>query len=304
MDERARDRWRRGPGWTVPVVLLSIIVLLVVAVFRRERVEPEAPSPMVPATTATFLDCTDCHEDLDQSLNAGEKPNLLFTHEKHFGIGISDCAACHVADTHEPDKTNLPTMVTCYQCHTLEADARAPGDCTLCHPASMDPEPETHFVDGWLPQKHSEAAIADPFDCATCHKQEFCNDCHGLELPHPAGFTGLTHAEQFFEDPALCESCHPRQPLVERDGCDSCHHPEGPDTSTWISYHPTVVRDRGAENCFQCHATGTCRTCHRQGPENFTNEDLSADEALITGGITPGVTTAPTPPPATSPSTG
>ena len=110
--------------------------------------------------------------------------------------------------------------------------------------------------------------MLNPFDCATCHQQQFY-ECHGLELPHPEGFTGLTHAEQFYDDAALCDRCHPRQPLVARDACDSCHHPEGPKDSTWIDWHPNVVTDRGAENCFRCHATDTCRTCHRQGPEEL-----------------------------------
>ena len=37
MDERPRDRWRRGPGWAVPAVLLLIIALLAFGMFRRER---------------------------------------------------------------------------------------------------------------------------------------------------------------------------------------------------------------------------------------------------------------------------
>lgn len=295
MDERPRDRWRRGPGWAVPAVLLLIIALLAFGMFRRERTEPEPPPPPVLTAANAFLDCTDCHSDLDRMFTAGEKPDLLFTHEAHFGIGVSDCAACHVANTHEPDRTNRPTMVTCYQCHTLEEDARAPGDCALCHPPEMNPEPTTHFTDAWLPQEHSEAAIANPFDCATCHQQQFCNECHGLELPHPEGFTDLTHAEQFYDDAALCDRCHPRQPLVARDACDSCHHPEGPKDSTWIDWHPNVVTDRGAENCFRCHATDTCRTCHRQGPENFTNDDLAADEAVLTALPEPSATGEPSP---------
>jgi hypothetical protein len=283
----------------VPAVLTIVVALLLVGMFRQDSEETEEPTPVpvVPAGT-TFLYCSDCHADLDKSFKAGEHPTLLFTHEMHFNIGVSDCAACHVANTHEPDKTNRPTMVTCYQCHTLEEDARAPGDCNLCHPKDLDPEPETHLAANWVSKLHPEAAKANPFDCATCHQQDFCNQCHGLQLPHPAGWNDQTHAEAFFEDPELCDTCHPREPLVERDECDTCHHPQGPQSSTWISWHPNTVAERGAKNCFECHATDTCRTCHRQGPENFTNEDLAADEALLTGGVTPGVTTAPTPPPA------
>lgn len=304
MDEEGSRKPRRwGAAMAVPAVLTIVVALLLVGMFRQEDEQTQpTPVPVVPAAN-TFLYCSDCHADLDKLFNAGERPTLLFTHDQHFGIGVSDCAACHAANTHEPDRINRPTMVTCYQCHTLEEGARAPGECSLCHPANMDPEPETHLAANWLSARHPEAAIANPFDCATCHEQEFCNECHGLELPHPDGFDERPHAELFFEDPSLCDTCHPRAPLVERDACDTCHHPQGPESSTWISWHPDVVAQRGAETCFQCHATDTCRACHRQGPENFTNEDLEADEAQLTGGITPGVTTTPSAP-SPSPSTG
>jgi hypothetical protein len=302
MDEQPRDRSRHGPGWTVPAVLLILVVLLVVAMFRREDAEPPQRPPMQPAAS-TFLDCTDCHGDLDRVFKAGELPTLLFTHEKHFGIGVSDCAACHVANTHEKDKVNVPKMTTCYQCHSTRAGAQAPGNCTLCHPPNLNPEPKSHLADNWVSQLHPDAAKENPFDCTSCHEQSFCDSCHGLPLPHPSRFAERTHAVTFFEDPGLCETCHPRQPLTGRGWCDSCHHPQGPDSTTWIDWHPNVVSQRGAETCFQCHATDTCRICHRQGPENFTDADLQADEALLTGGVTPGVTTTPsTPTPTPSPS--
>lgn len=299
-EERARDRFKRGPGWTVPMVLLFVVVLLLVGMLRREEDEPVDRPPLQPVGS-TFLDCTDCHGDLDRVFKEGELPFLLFTHEAHFGIGVSDCAACHVANTHEKDKINLPTMTGCYQCHSLEPDARAPGECTLCHPKNLNPEPKSHLAERWVPSLHPDAAKANPFDCTSCHEQSFCDSCHGLQLPHPERWDGILHAEAFFADPALCESCHPREPLVERDECDECHHPQGPRSTTWISWHPNTVGERGAENCFQCHATDTCRTCHRQGPENFTNEDLAADEALLVGGVTPGVTTTPEPTGSTGP---
>jgi hypothetical protein len=287
-------------AWAVPAVLAIVVALIGIGMLRdREPKAEPTPIPAAIPAASTFLYCSDCHADLDKSFKAGEHPTLLFTHDMHFGIGVSDCAACHVANTHEPDRINRPTMVTCYQCHTLEEDARAPGECSLCHPADMDPEPETHLAANWTSVLHPEAAKENPFDCATCHQQQFCNSCHGLQLPHPDDFEGTEHAELFFEDPELCDTCHPREPLVEREECDTCHHPQGPERSTWIDWHPNVVKDQGAETCFQCHATDTCRTCHRQGPEDFTNEDLAADEALLTASSTssPAASTSASPTP-------
>lgn len=289
-------RGARARAWSsaaaVPAVLVIVVTLLALGMLRGERSEPSpTPVPITPAGTS-FLYCSDCHADLDKLFKEGERPTLLFTHERHFGIGVSDCAVCHVANTHEPDRTNRPTMVTCYQCHSLEEGARAPGECALCHPRDLNPEPRSHLAVDWVRDKHAGAALANPFDCATCHKQEFCTSCHGLSLPHPTGFEERPHAELFFEDPALCERCHPRAPLVRRDACDRCHHPQGPTERTWISWHPEVVRNRGAEICFQCHATETCRTCHRQGPEDFTAKDLWADRALLLGSPQPSASPA------------
>jgi hypothetical protein len=304
--ERPEQPKRRGAAFAVPVVLMVVGALVLIGMFRKDQQDEPAPTPLPPVVPAasTFLYCSDCHGDLDKLFTDGERPMLLFTHDKHFGIGVSDCAACHVANTHEPDTINRPTMVTCYQCHTLEAGARAPGECSLCHPPELNPEPQTHLAANWVPDKHNVAAKANPFECATCHEQGFCNECHGLELPHPTDFSTRTHAETFFQDPALCEKCHVREPLVRRDTCDTCHHPQGPTSSTWIAWHPNVVGSRGAETCFQCHATDTCRACHRQGPENFTDEDLAADEALLGTSPSPAATTPPTPVAPTTGSTG
>jgi hypothetical protein len=264
----------------VPAMLVVAVLSLTLGALRQEPDAEPRPAPVSPAGTA-FLYCSDCHGDLDRSLRKGENPILLFTHEQHFGIGVSDCGACHVANTHEPDRINRPTMVMCFQCHTLEEGMGPPGACSLCHPKDLDPEPRTHLAAAWPTAAHAEAALRDPFDCATCHQQSWCDRCHGLRLPHPAGFQERPHAEAFFEDPALCDRCHPRAPLVRRDACDRCHHPQGPEATTWIAWHPETVASRGAEGCFGCHATETCRTCHREGPERFTSEDLQADRALL-----------------------
>jgi len=270
-------------------VLGIVVVLLVIGSFRRDGAEPE-PSPAVAVAASSFLHCTDCHGDFDAVFKAGSLPNLLFTHEKHFGLGVSDCAACHSANTHEKDKINRPEMVTCYTCHGLGSEARAPGRCGLCHPPGMDPEPESHRASNWMPELHRAAAVADPFECTTCHEADFCDSCHQTQIPHPAGWEGEPHGQAFYVDPGLCESCHLRGQTQGRDECDACHHPGGPPESTWVDAHADFVKQSGATTCWQCHASQTCETCHAKGTENFTNEDFGADEALRNGtssGTTP-----------------
>jgi hypothetical protein len=70
-----------------------------------------------------------------------------------------------------------------------------------------------------------EAASADA-KCSSCHKdQEFCNSCHGLEMPHPTNFLKI-HASQTKKlGEKTCLNCH-----IKKD-CDTCHdahvHPGG-----------------------------------------------------------------------------
>src|SRR3990170_2745918 len=273
---------RQIPLWlmvVVPLVTVGLALVAVAVAWRSsdpdESTRSPIPDPSIQVTSQAFLSCTDCHEDLDKVFKDGLVPQLLYTHEMHFGKGVSECAVCHPANTHEPDKINKPTMSRCFICHGLSEEAIAPGSCDTCHPPGMRQKPTSPLADDWVPLAHSEAALEDRFECLTCHEQATCDSCHGLEMPHEDFFIEDTHPLVYFEDPRLCENCH-AQPTDRRDFCDTCHHPEGPKDVAWIQYHPTVVRDSGGQTCFECHAVQTCAVCHRRGVE-----DLSADEALL-----------------------
>jgi len=266
----------------VPLVTIGLALVAVAVAWRSGGSSEPSPSPepIVPVEQASglFLGCTECHKDLDKVFKEGLVPQLLYTHEMHFGKGVSECAVCHPANTHEPDRINKPTMSRCFICHGLGANAIAPGQCETCHPPGMRQEPSSHLADDWVPVAHSEAALEDRFECLTCHEQATCNSCHGLEMPHDDTFIEETHPLVYFENPRLCENCH-AQPTDRRDSCDTCHHPDGPNDVAWREFHPTAVKDLGAGTCFQCHSDQTCRTCHTKGIE-----DMSADEALLAGG--------------------
>lgn len=263
----------------VPVVTVGLALAAVVIAWRssgsNEPADSPSPEPSIQVTSEAFLDCTNCHKDLDKVFEEGGMPQLLYTHEMHFEKGVSECAVCHPANTHEPDKINTPTMSRCFICHGLGKEAIAPGSCETCHPEGMREKPTSHLAADWLPAAHSEAALEDRFECLTCHEQATCDSCHGLEMPHEDVFIQDTHPLVYFEEPQTCGNCHP-QPVDRRDDCDSCHHPEGPNDVAWIDFHPNVVGEIGGRTCFECHSQQTCITCHRSGVE-----DLSADEALL-----------------------
>lgn len=264
----------------VPVVTVGLALVAVAVAWRSSDPAEVAGSPSatpeVQITSEAFLGCPDCHKDLDKVFKEGLVPQLLYTHEMHFGKGVSECAVCHPANAHEPDRINKPTMSRCFICHGLGKEAIAPGACDTCHPPGMRQKPSSHLAADWVPTAHSEAALEDRFECLTCHEQQTCDSCHGLEMPHEDFFIEDTHPLVYFEDPQVCENCH-AMPTDRRDFCDRCHHPEGPDDTAWIRYHPTEVRESGGQECFECHAVETCASCHRRGVE-----DLSADEAALT----------------------
>lgn len=291
MAEKQKRRVPWGVAIAFWVLMVGLFVLLgSVALQSRRENRPAAqptPVPTVLVSTNAFLECGNCHQDMDKVFNEGKLPDLTFTHDRHFAIGVSDCSACHVANTHEPDHINKPTMVTCYMCHGLQKDAVAPGACTTCHPPSIEREPASHFQANWLSTEHQQVAQSGQFDCLTCHRQSFCDSCHGLPMPHPSGWAEQPHALAYFQDPQLCDTCHPRI-ASQRDSCDTCHHPQGPDDVAWRGYHAMVVKDDGAETCFQCHAPATCATCHRKGVESY-----QADQALLQATATPGTSPSP-----------
>ena len=290
-DPDRRFSWANVPWVKVlalPMIAGGILIVMVgITLLSRpgggtgEDREDEAVDDVVLVSNrSAFLGCSDCHEDLDRSLEGN--PELVFRHGKHFRTGISDCASCHPANTHEPDRTNLPKMVTCYMCHGRGEEARAPGACKTCHPASIAAATAAHDEPMWVEELHAaEVRVSAGFDCAACHEERDCTSCHGLPMPHPPTFDHALHVDSYFEDPAVCETCHQVPPptvdeqlaIRGRDDCDECHHPQGSSDEPWVSAHPVTVTARGADTCFQCHAPDTCATCHRSDVL-----DLTADQ--------------------------
>ncbi len=287
MAQRPKRRIPRVVMVAVPALALGLALLLVALAWRSNRVGRSEPlSPDTPIQTQggdSFLDCTNCHGDLDKVFKEGKVPLLEYTHEAHFSKGVSDCSVCHSAETHMPDKINKPTMGRCFTCHGITKVAIARGTCSTCHPPGMPKKPPTHLVSTWLPSGHAEEALANQFECLTCHQQTFCSACHGLTMPHPEGWKDSPHTEAFFQDPATCQQCHPRAPDA-RDSCDSCHHPQDPKGTAWRAYHHKVVETLGAYDCFQCHDPATCSTCHVEGKENFEADIHKGPSTAPSGG--------------------
>jgi hypothetical protein len=238
------------------------------------------------AGMGAFEQCADCHADLDRVFKVGGAPGILYTHEEHFESGVSDCAMCHPANTHEPDLINRPTMTRCFMCHGLTEQAMAPGTCETCHPSDFPDRPASHAVQVAWVQQHGEEATIDAFQCATCHEETYCSSCHGLAMPHPDGWKETAHAESFFEvGTETCTRCHERATeITARTDCDSCHHQEGDPAVPWRQAHPSVVKDAGAITCFDCHSPVTCAACHVRDEQSF----IADQDRIGRGRASPG----------------
>jgi len=197
------------------------------------------------------------------------------------------------------------SMTACFRCHTQEGGDAPPGACAACHPADFELKPGNHFEEGFYElggdsslhaelameawsettatveaASHEESAeepegehafevkhMEDVFYCGTCHAESFCEDCHGVPMPHPAGFTE-DHGEVGRTSPQVCANCHAKGELATTGGlefCNACHHKASDPTKPWIPQHFVVVDQTGAEPCFDCHRPTFCAECHVRG---------------------------------------
>jgi hypothetical protein len=151
----------------------------------------------------------------------------------------------------------------CFEkCHTKEF-------CVECH-TTRAVLPTSHQQAGWTrrpnidtPAGHPAAYDELPENCTYCHGEggveaRFCTDCHRIEMPHPVDFKD-THAGSFEAGDLarpVCTNCH-----VEFF-CDRCHHEGSTGARPWELEHPAIVRENGAEPCFECHEPTICARCH------------------------------------------
>ncbi len=253
--------------------------------------------------------CTQCHSMELRKLTPSA--GIIMDHEAHAAEGVT-CVSCHNRVAHpeenveyvlEGDKKHEDWMGmdACFRCHSLEAEARAPGACTACHPAGFDLVPPSHDVAGWYTEYgesggHAAAASEEASrvaaavswagglaeieknetldmgyeqtvnTCFTCHAKQFCTDCHGVEIPHPENFA-TDHGDAGRANPAACARCHARSE-AEAEGtnfCNACHHPQSTADRSWLDQHYVAVRAEGATECFECHNPRYCSACHVGG---------------------------------------
>lgn len=228
--------------------------------------------------------CLQCHtkvtaEKWNQSPHAKAKPHPLACvscHEVHQPVerrwmlkdeGDKLCLKCHhdiparaKVNQHHP----VGSVVRCAACHDPH-DATIPGMlkvavkelCQRCH-ALEDIKPEDHTPE--FVKEHGKKFKPTNRRCISCHGRNGCQECHGVEMPHPKGF-GVKHGEPTFQNPQVCSRCH------KQDFCNKCHSEAPPSSHESEDYatkgHAEEYRQRTAAYCGLCHQRSFCAPCHR-----------------------------------------
>jgi len=182
------------------------------------------------------------------------------------------CSDCH----HQGAKNGVPwtsqhpvTVATSGAQPCFEKCHENKQFCVDCH-MNLNALPTSHTAADWTrrtafssPAKHQVAYKDAQDSCDYCHgdggvSARFCQNCHQLEMPHPAGFDEAHKAD--FEantyERAVCTNCH------IQFFCDACHHTGAVQQQPWRTYHPNVVKADGAQPCFECHEPTFCSYCH------------------------------------------
>jgi len=229
--------------------------------------------------------CTRCHINADevapiQALESssrvatvvGARPPSWPTPASHES---SDWSRAHGAAASESIETcaNCHAQASCQSCHGRDASIVA---AALPSPPSGGPQgvliaaarPPFHTSD-WVRQ-HGTAGTTGLPNCAACHTQSYCLDCHDgpdKNTFHPDNFV-LQHGAEAYAERTECASCHSTEVF-----CRTCHTSSGAGVSAssgnafhdaqpdWLIVHGRAAR-QGMEECTTCHQQTSCLRCH------------------------------------------
>jgi len=249
------------PWYAYPMRLVDRTRLLARDIGAHRSRDTTAPVDSRVPGTAPMKDevCLQCHA-ANRKATSGFR--IKINHVEHAKRNGS-CVSCHVRTAHPlEDRSNpLTLMSQCFTCHGTQAQPDASAACSLCHPSGYKLLPGSHEDEQAWKQQHASTAKSDPKQCEMCHDQSFCDDCHGLEMPHPEDWSKGEdgHAAVAETNRTICSKCHTEKP----DLCSMCHHRAyDPAIGSWVKQHYIEVQTDGAQYCMECHAPSYCVSCH------------------------------------------
>ena len=244
-------------------------------------VECHGPADGEPVMPTVDL-CADCHDEpvyasffVDGAgawARAGrQSEDIIFDHRRHAVADSTGCGACHsdVAGSSVITASVKIRMETCVQCHEDSA-----ASCDLCHTrVRRTTRPATHGAK-WQERHgaHVGGSNATADQCALCHEQHSCDQCHARTPPrsHTTYWRQRGHGVVAGMDRERCRLCH------MRDACDRCHRTTRPAT------HRASFGTPGNRHCVSCHlpldAGDHCGVCH-DGTPSHDGAALMPDDA-------------------------
>jgi len=158
-----------------------------------------------------------------------------FDHRAHIEdyIADADCSACHV----EGADSIIPSTQGCLECH----DEELIDQVTLS-------EPKTHGPVWAL--NHGPEAKGTTANCAACHEQNYCLDCHKAGFSHEQGSFSNNMINVHRSDFSVS---HPLAARADQQRCSACHE---------------------SRFCSDCHDTWRFRIDEIGSPSHRRNFDL------------------------------
>jgi hypothetical protein len=172
-----------------------------------------------------------------------------FDHRGHLS-NAPECDACHQPG----DLSITPDLARCDDCHDKGFGA-----------GTVIPAPTTHG--GFWYRDHKVAARAAFADCAFCHEQKDCEDCHRAGFADGQGKTNIhrsdfrvTHPIGARENGNACASCH------EAGFCSDCHERFNPADLAFESHRKGWSDIPGVGGVVHsAYTEAQCRMCHTGG---------------------------------------
>jgi len=212
---------------------------------------PLNPQSTVSLSSEEFPDtqCTQCHDMNTRKVTTSS--GIIFDHTSHTNMGIR-CTFCHNRVAHnetgllfvlkDPQSGNqnhghvdYMTMDGCYRCHSLDANAAAPGQCSVCHEPGTDLTPADHKTSTFM-------------------------DNHGRMY---------IDMEKRVEKATVETGQKSPTPDSVRENLRNLA--EGEETGEGMAkdFKWPVAPVGTVETCFTCHTKASCEDCHKQKGINF-----------------------------------
>lgn len=222
---------------------------------------------IIPEGGAKMGQCYYCHPDIDDF----RQGTVIFEHARHLEKKGIECADCHETFAHANERTDRPSMRSCYRCHGLVHSVKglvATEKCEACHPKGFELMPANH-TKAFLNGGHKEPAKADGVYCAMCHQADFCVKCHMGRRRQPDGAVPRKvipadhkkaawrgdHGGKFIAQEGECGVCH------DQPSCKTCHTTPMPHPPGWLANHE--AEGKAKADCNVCHTNrDRCQRCH------------------------------------------